>query len=145
MRVRVVSEYAVPQQLQQATEAIAQLALHHAVTHLRHLTGHIYEKPAATSSQAKDYARAAQGHAEGAARELLAAKRAELQAAALLNGGKNPDPASAEVLKAQAAAKCAEQLKVRRAIDGVCYWLAAAASVPNAALNEAVYSFEYFA
>jgi hypothetical protein len=62
--------------------------------------------------QAKDYARAAQGHAEGAARELLAAKRAELQAAALLNGGKNPDPASAEVLKAQAAAKCAEQLKV---------------------------------
>jgi hypothetical protein len=64
--------------------------------------------------QAKDYARAAQGHAEGAARELLAAKRAELQAAALLNGGKNPDPASAEVLKAQAAAKCAEQLKVIR-------------------------------
>jgi hypothetical protein len=62
--------------------------------------------------QAKDYARAAQGQAEGAARELLAAKRAELQAAALLNGGKNPDPASAEVLKAQAAAKCAEQLKV---------------------------------
>jgi hypothetical protein len=71
-----------------------------------------------------DYARAAQGHAEGAARELLAAKRAELQAAALLNGGKNPDPASAEVLKAQAAAKCAEQLKVtRRRYPAVVGWL----------------------
>lgn len=62
--------------------------------------------------QARDFARAAQGHAEGAARELLAAKKAEIQAAALLNGGKNPDPASTEVLKAQAAAKCADQLKV---------------------------------
>lgn len=63
--------------------------------------------------QARSHARAAQGHAEAAARELLAAKKAEIQAAALLNSGKNPDPASAEVLKVQAAAKCAEQLKVR--------------------------------
>lgn len=64
--------------------------------------------------QAKDHAQAAQGQAEAAARELLAAKRAEIQAAALLTSGKNPDPASAEVLKSQAAAKCADQLKVRR-------------------------------
>jgi hypothetical protein len=27
-------------------------------------------------------------------------------------GGKNPDPAATEILKAQAAAKCADQLKV---------------------------------
>ena len=62
--------------------------------------------------QAQEYAQAAQGHAEAAARELLSAKRAEIQAAALLMGGKNPDPAANEILKAQAAAKCADQLKV---------------------------------
>lgn len=64
------------------------------------------------SLQAREFAQAAQGHAEGAAKELLSAKKAEIQATALLNGGKNPDPASAEILKAQAAAKCADQLKV---------------------------------
>lgn len=56
--------------------------------------------------------RASQLHAEAAARDLLAAKRAELQVLTLLNGGKNPDPAAAELVKAQAAVKCAEQLKV---------------------------------
>ncbi|KXZ56759.1 hypothetical protein GPECTOR_1g684 [Gonium pectorale] len=71
-------------------------------------------KARASAEQAQEYAELAQGAAESAARELLTAKKAEIQAAALLAGGKNPDPAATEVLKAQAAAKCAEQLKVAR-------------------------------
>jgi hypothetical protein len=43
----------------------------------------------------------AQSHAEGAANKLLDAKKAELQAQALLTGGKNDDPAAVQVLKAQ--------------------------------------------
>ncbi|EFJ52136.1 hypothetical protein VOLCADRAFT_103155 [Volvox carteri f. nagariensis] len=71
-------------------------------------------KARASAEQAHEFAELAQSAAESAARELLAAKRAEIQATALLNSGKNPDPAATEVLKAQAAAKCAEQLKVAR-------------------------------
>ncbi|KAG2499886.1 hypothetical protein HYH03_002175 [Edaphochlamys debaryana] len=71
-------------------------------------------KARASAEQAHEYAELAQAAAESAARELLTAKKAEIQAAALLAGGKNPDPAATEVLKAQAAAKCAEQLKVAR-------------------------------
>jgi hypothetical protein len=52
--------------------------------------------------------------AETVACELLATKRAEMQAAALLTGGKAPDAAAAELVKAQAAVKCAELLKVRK-------------------------------
>lgn len=66
-----------------------------------------------TNQQAQELSKASQAHAEAAARDLLAAKRAELQVLPLLTGGKNPDPAAAELLKAQVAAKCAEQLKVR--------------------------------
>jgi hypothetical protein len=62
--------------------------------------------------QAKECAQAAQGFTEAAARELLALKKAEVLAAALLGTGKSLDPAAAEVLKGQAAVKCAEQLKV---------------------------------
>jgi hypothetical protein len=54
-----------------------------------------------SAEKAADYAQIAQSHAEEAARKLLDAKRAELQAQALLNGGKNPDPAATEVLKSQ--------------------------------------------
>jgi hypothetical protein len=54
---------------------------------------------------------AAREHAEAAARELLAVKRAEASALALVTGSKTPDPAAAEVVKAQAAVKCSEQLK----------------------------------
>lgn len=64
--------------------------------------------------QALQSAEQAQRHAEAAARELLSAKKAEVAASALLAGGKNPDPAATEVLKAQAGAKCAEQLKICR-------------------------------
>ncbi|KAG2442556.1 hypothetical protein HXX76_002642 [Chlamydomonas incerta] len=71
-------------------------------------------KARASAEQAHEFAELAQAAAESAARELLTAKKAEIQAAALLAGGKNPDPAATEVLKAQAAAKCAEQLKVAR-------------------------------
>ncbi len=71
-------------------------------------------KARASAEQAHEFAELAQSAAESAARELLTAKKAEIQAAALLTGGKNPDPAATEVLKAQAAAKCAEQLKVAR-------------------------------
>ena len=62
--------------------------------------------------QAQELSKASQLHAEAAARDLLAAKKAEMQVLPLLTGGKNPDPGAAELLKAQAAAKCAEQLKV---------------------------------
>jgi hypothetical protein len=62
--------------------------------------------------QAQELSRSSQLHAEAAARDLLAAKKAEMQVLPLMTGGKNPDPAAAELLKAQAAAKCAEQLKV---------------------------------
>jgi len=62
--------------------------------------------------QAKECAQAAQGFTEAAARELLTLKKAEVLAAALLGTGKSLDPAAAEVLKGQAAVKCAEQLKV---------------------------------
>jgi len=68
--------------------------------------------------QAHELSQASQLHAEAAARDLLAAKKAEMQVLPLLTGGKNPDPAAAELLKAQAAAKCAEQLKV-----GLGAWL----------------------
>jgi len=54
----------------------------------------------------------AQEHAEAAARELMSVKWAEMQAVAMLTGAKVPDPAAAEVVKAQASVKCAEQLKV---------------------------------
>lgn len=66
-----------------------------------------------SAAQAQELSRASQLHAEAAARDLLAAKKAEMQVLPLMTGGKNPDPAAAELLKAQAAAKCAEQLKVR--------------------------------
>lgn len=66
-----------------------------------------------SAAQAQELSRASQLHAEAAARDLLAAKKAEMQVLPLITGGKNPDPAAAELLKAQAAAKCAEQLKVR--------------------------------
>lgn len=66
-----------------------------------------------SAERTREFAGLAQEHAETAARELLSIKRAELQAVALLSGPKNADPAAAEVVKAQAAAKCAEQLKVR--------------------------------
>ncbi|GFH15805.1 CH_2 domain-containing protein, partial [Haematococcus lacustris] len=87
------------------------------------------QKARAAAEKAQEFAELARGHAEGAARELLVAKKAEIQAQALLDGtdadvkGKAattkkdkkgelpPDPAAVEVLKAQAAAKCAEQLK----------------------------------
>lgn len=86
-------------------------------------------KARASAEQAHEFATIAQGAAEAAAAELLLAKKAEIQATALLaatgapaGGGKDkkdkdappPDPAATEVLKAQAAAKCAEQLKVAR-------------------------------
>jgi hypothetical protein len=63
--------------------------------------------------QAHELSAASQLHAEAAARDLLTAKKAEMQVLPLLTGSKNADPAAAELLKAQAAAKCAEQLKVR--------------------------------
>eukprot|EP00775_Hariotina_reticulata_P002553 gene2553-2855_t len=65
--------------------------------------------------KARECAQTAQSYTETAACELLALKKAEVLAAALLNTGKNPDPASIEVLKGQAAAKCAEQLKAAAA------------------------------
>lgn len=71
---------------------------------------------------------ASQQHAEAAARDLLAAKKAEMQVLPLLTGGKNPDPAAAELVKTQAAAKCAEQLKV--GADATC--LATVAGMPHA-------------
>lgn len=89
-------------------------------------------KARTAAEKAHEFAELARSHAEGAARELLIAKKAEIQAQALLDGtadapavgGKKdgklpkgatpPDPAAVEVLKAQAAAKCAEQLKVCR-------------------------------
>jgi hypothetical protein len=73
--------------------------------------------------QAQELSKVSQLHAEAAARDLLAAKKAEMQVLPLLTGGKNPDPAAAELVKAQAAAKCAEQLKVSDAavaVDDVC-------------------------
>jgi hypothetical protein len=75
-----------------------------------------------SSVQAQELSKASQLHAEAAARDLLAAKKAEMQVLPLLTGGKNPDPAAAELVKAQAAAKCAEQLKVSDAVnvDDVC-------------------------
>ncbi|KAF8067189.1 SPEF2 [Scenedesmus sp. PABB004] len=91
-----------------------------------------------SAEAAGDAARAAQAHTEAAARELLAAKRAEIQAAALLGGGKNPDPAAAEVLKAQAAAKCAEQLKVCRAAAADAAGHAARAGAASASAAAAV-------
>ncbi|KAF5829801.1 hypothetical protein DUNSADRAFT_15464, partial [Dunaliella salina] len=100
-------------------------------------------KARAAAEKAQDFAELARAHAEGAAQELLTAKKAEIQAAALLEGSpdvagltgtlstaeqrkkdkkdKNappPDPAAVEVLKAQAAAKCAEQFKVCRGAAG---------------------------
>mmetsp|Transcript_35241 Transcript_35241/g.78424 ORF Transcript_35241/g.78424 Transcript_35241/m.78424 type:complete len:1824 (+) Transcript_35241:146-5617(+) len=69
------------------------------------------------AEKAQEFAELARAHAEAAARELLAAKKAELAAQALLTDpkAKNPDPGATEVLKAQSAAKCAEQLKVCKA------------------------------
>ncbi|GLC51118.1 hypothetical protein PLESTB_000467700 [Pleodorina starrii] len=95
-------------------------------------------KARASAEQAHEYAELAQGAAESAARELLAAKRAEIQATALLNSGKNPDPAATEVLKAQAAAKCAEQLKVARVAVGDANSHAERATSSAAAAAEAV-------
>ncbi len=64
------------------------------------------------ADRTREFAAAAREAAEAAARELVAVKRAELQAVAMLTGAKNADPAAAEVVKAQASVKCAEQLKV---------------------------------
>ncbi|MEW5317265.1 MAG: hypothetical protein WDW38_008576 [Sanguina aurantia] len=66
---------------------------------------------------AQGFAEAAQTHAEAAARELLAAKKAEIQASALLVDpkSKNPDQGATEVLKLASAARCAEHLKVCKA------------------------------
>ncbi|KAL6765964.1 protein associated with central pair microtubule complex [Haematococcus lacustris] len=117
------------------------------------------QKARAAAEKAQEFAELARGHAEGAARELLVAKKAEIQAQALLDGtdadvkGKAattkkdkkgelpPDPAAVEVLKAQAAAKCAEQLKVCRgaASDAAKYAERAntAASTAADAVNKA--------
>ncbi|GIL73035.1 hypothetical protein Vretimale_4669 [Volvox reticuliferus] len=95
-------------------------------------------KARASAEQAHEFAELAQGAAESAARELLTAKRAEIQATALLNSGKNPDPAATEVLKAQAAAKCAEQLKVARGAVNDANSHAERASTSAAAAAEAV-------
>ena len=75
------------------------------------------EKAKLAAERALEYAELARGHAEGAARELLIAKKAELSAAAMLNDpkAKNPDPGATEVLKAQSAARCAESLKTCKA------------------------------
>ena len=54
-----------------------------------------------SAERAAEFAGVAQSHAEQAANKLLDAKRAELQAQALLTGGKNDDPAAVQVLKAQ--------------------------------------------
>lgn len=60
------------------------------------------------SERAAEFAELAQGHAEGAARELLSAKKAEMAATALLADPKSKvqDAAATEVLKAQSAARC---------------------------------------
>ncbi len=93
-------------------------------------------KARVAADKAHEFAELARARAEGAAQELLLAKKAEAQAQALLDGtaapdaagagkgkdgkgkGKDaaqapPDPAAVELLKAQSTAKCAEALKVR--------------------------------
>ncbi|GFR40940.1 hypothetical protein Agub_g1600 [Astrephomene gubernaculifera] len=95
-------------------------------------------KARTSAEQAQEFAELAQSAAESAARELLTAKKAEIQAAALLSSGKNPDPAAAEVLKAQAAAKCAEQLKVARGAVSDANSHAERAATSAAAAAEAV-------
>lgn len=66
------------------------------------------------AAKARGYADKAQESALRAAQELLNAKKAEIQAQALLTdpkkAAKGGDSGATEVLKAQAAAKCAEQL-----------------------------------
>lgn len=87
------------------------------------MTCHVADIACWLGVQAQELSKVSQLHAEAAARDLLAAKKAEMQVLPLLTGGKNPDPAAAELVKAQAAAKCAEQLKVSDAavaVDDVC-------------------------
>ncbi|KAK9868084.1 hypothetical protein WJX84_004232 [Apatococcus fuscideae] len=63
------------------------------------------------AAAAQQQAAAAQAAVLAAAKDLLVAKTAEVGAAALLEQGKDADPAAAALLKVQAADKCAQHLK----------------------------------
>lgn len=87
----------------------------------------------------QSFAAAAAAAADAAARDLVGLKRAELAAAALLaGGGKNADPAAAEIVRAQASAQCAEQLKTCAAAAANARGFAERAALSAAAAAEAV-------
>lgn len=92
------------------------------------------DKAKESAVQAQAAAEASLKHVERAAQELFTAKTAEVQASAMLSAGKNANPAAADLLKAQASTRIADQLRIAQqsAKDANGYALRASNSATSA-------------